>query len=68
MWEETVPFGEWISGVSGGEDRDEVIFESLDGPFGGIGAMFFGGDTLEVDSVFLKGILESLRTFIVENV
>jgi hypothetical protein len=68
LWEETVPFREGISRVSGGKDRDEVIFEGSDGPFGGIGAMFFGGDTLEVDFVFLKSILESLGTFIVENV
>ena len=42
-----------------------MVFESANGPFSGVGTVFFGGDTLEVDVVLLKGILEGLRAFIV---
>jgi hypothetical protein len=45
-----------------------MIFERPDSPFGGVGSMFLGRDTLEVDPVFVKGVLEGLGTFVVKNV
>ena len=45
-----------------------MVLESTDGSFGGIGSMFFGWHALEGDVVFVEGIFQSLRTFVVENV
>jgi hypothetical protein len=68
LGEETVPFGEGKSGIGGAEDRNEVVFERSDGSLGSIGTVFFGGNSLELNAVFLKGVFERLGTFIVENV
>jgi hypothetical protein len=69
LGEETVPFGEGKSGIGGAEDGNKVVFESPDGAFGSICTMFLGRrNSLELDVVFLKGVFESLGTFVVENV
>jgi|LakMenEpi03Aug12_release.lakeMendotaPanAssembly.Ray.scaffolds.fasta_scaffold4763456_1 hypothetical protein len=41
-----VPKVEWEIDVGGAEPTDEVVFESLDGPFCGIDAMIVGFDEL----------------------
>lgn len=68
LWEKAIPFAEGKVGIDSAEDRNQVILESTDSSFGGIGTMFLGWHALKGDIVFLEGIFESLRTFVVKNV
>ena len=45
-----------------------MVFEGANGTFGGIGAMFFGWNTLEGHVVFLEGVFEFLGAFVVKDV
>ena len=65
--EETVPFFERKLGVHSAEDGHEMIFKRPDGTFGCINTVFFGRNTLELNVVFSEGILEVLRTFVVQD-
>ena len=42
-----------------------MIFQSADGTFGGVDAMFVRRNALELDFVFQKGGFEILGTFVV---
>ena len=52
----TVPLGERKLGVNGAEDRDEMIFEGSDGPFGGVDSVLVWGNALEPNLVAEKRI------------
>lgn len=65
---ETIPFGKRELGVDGAKNGDKMILERPNGTFGGIDAMFFWRNTLELDFVLGKGIFEVLGTLVVENV
>ena len=66
--EKTVPFSKRELGVNRAEDGNKVIFKGANGTLGGVDAMFFGRDTLELDFVLGESILEILRAFVVEDV
>ena len=57
---ETIPFSERELGVNGAKNGHKMVFERPNGTFGGIDAMFFGRNTLELDLVLGEGILEVL--------
>jgi hypothetical protein len=65
---ETIPFSERELGIDSAEDSNKVIFKSANGTFGGIDTVFFRRNTLELDVVFGKRVLEILRTFVVKDV
>ena len=65
--EETVPFGEGKLGVDSAEDGDKMIFKRPDGTFGCINTVFLGRNTLKLNVVFSEGILEVMRTFVVQD-
>jgi hypothetical protein len=44
-----------------------MILPGLDGSFGRVAMMDVRRDALEIDLVFLEGVLEVLGTFIVKN-
>ena len=52
-------------GVNSAESGNEMVFQGADGSFGGIGAMFFGGNALEGDVVFGECIFQILGAFVV---
>jgi hypothetical protein len=45
-----------------------MVFPGLDGSFGGVAAVAMRRDTLEVDVVFFKSLLELVRAFVIEDV
>jgi hypothetical protein len=63
-----VPFSERKLRVAGGEASAEMILPGLDGSFGRVATMMdVRRDALEIDLVFLEGVLEVFRTFVVKN-
>ena len=65
--EETIPFSERELRVNGAENGNKVIFKSSNGTFSCVDAVFFRGNSLELDVIFGESILEILGTFVVEN-
>jgi hypothetical protein len=63
--EKTVPLSEGKLGVNGTENGHEVIFERADGTLSGVNAVFFRGNTLELNLVLGEGVLEVLRALVV---
>jgi hypothetical protein len=68
LWHEEIPFGEGEFWVTCSQARAKMVFPGLDGSFGGVAAVAVRRDTLEVDVVFFKSLLELVRAFVIEDV
>ena len=66
--DESVPLVERELGVTGREPCKEVVFESLDGPFGCIAPMNMGRDELKFYFLFAQSLTKILRDFVIKNV
>lgn len=58
--------GNGVRRVNGVKDGNEMIFECSDCTFGRIDAVLSWGYKLVLDLVFLKGVFELLRAFVIE--
>ena len=68
MVDESVPFCGWECRVAKGKAGEEVVFPGLDCSFCGIAAVAVRRDALVLYVVFLEGIAEVCRAFIVQDV
>ena len=68
LGDETVPFLGWEVGVIRGQSSAEVIIEGVNCMFGGVAEIGILGDKLEVDIVFVEGVLHSAGAFVVKDV
>ena len=64
--DETVPEVKREIAVCTAQSGDEVIFEGLDGAFGGVGTMDAGGDSLEIDHLVDDVFFECFRALVVK--
>ena len=68
MRNESVPLAERELGIARGKAGEEVILESLDGPFGRIAPMNMRRDELKFYVLFLESLAKIFRDFVIENV
>ena len=68
LWDEKVPLVGWVSGISAGEDGQEVVLKSPDCPLGGVATVDVGRDQLESVPVRRDCPFIRLAGFVIEDV
>lgn len=65
LWEETIPFAKWETGVARAKTGNKMVFKCLNGTFCGVATAAVGGNVLEINFIFGECGFEIGRAFIV---